>query len=109
MRKEQEFPKRKDHVILGAVHRESWLDYLQLYMRRDPDKGTMTFNGIPMSDTSKRAVFRWVREGATPTWDTVDRFLCRFDLIWTDFEIFCFLEKKPLWKHGPPLGYEEDE
>ena len=109
MRKEKDSPNRKTHVILGAVNRESWLEYLQLYIRRDPDTGTMTFNGLLMNDTAKRAVFRWINEGATPSWDSVDRFLCRFDLIWTDFEIFCFLEDRPLWKHGPPPGYEEDE
>lgn len=73
-----------------AVHRESWLAYLDLFLQGDGERNEpIRFDGWLISDTDRRAIHRWRREGATPHYGRVDAFLVAHGQNLTEFEIWC--------------------
>ena len=93
----------KSNISRGTVCHESWLQFLKAITRHD--EGERLINGHKVRDSHKRALFRWEKEGSSPVWWKVDEFLCTYNLIWTDFEIYCFVEKLDLWEKDPPENY----
>jgi len=95
---------KKSHIVRGTVCRSSWMQFLKEITRLDEE--TRLINGTPVrSQTHTRCLFRWEKEGATPVWWKADEFLCAYDLNWTDFEIWCFVEGQNLWEKDPPENY----
>ena len=93
--------QHRKQISRGTVNRESWLRFLEQITRWEGD--SRLINGHKVSgETDSRAIYRWIHEGATPNWIRVDEFLCSYELIFTDFEIWCFCEKAPLWEKDPP-------
>ena len=93
----------KSNISRGTVCHESWLQFLQAITRHN--EGERLINGHKVRESHKRALFRWEKEGSSPVWWKVDEFLCTYNLIWTDFEIYCFVEKLDLWEKDPPENY----
>ena len=94
----------KTHIRQGTVNRDSWLRFLSTISRWEND--VRLINGERVhGDTDARALYRWEKEGSAPNWIRVDEFLCSYGLIFTDFEIWCWVEKAPLWEKEPPPGF----
>jgi hypothetical protein len=90
------------HIKKGTVNHESWVAFLQS-ITRYTENGERLINGqVITSETHKRTLYRWEKEGASPVWWKVDQFLCPYGLIFTDLEIWCFCEKRELWEKDPP-------
>jgi hypothetical protein len=94
----------KKNVRTGTVNHRSWIYFLKSISRTDD--GERLINGFKISPTHKRTLFRWEREGASPVWWKVDAFLCSYEMIFTDFEIWCFVENMPLWEKNPPEHWD---
>ncbi len=88
------------------MHSESWPAYLAELITEDEQEG-IRVDGMPVSGSDTRALYRWRREGVTPNLDKADAFLCRYDLNFTFYELWCELEGRPVWQHGPPPGFED--
>jgi hypothetical protein len=97
--------QHRKHVVRGTVNRESWLRFIDIHLRLD-DHGVLTLNGCHINESARRALYRWRKEGATPVWFVADSFLCKGEMIWTDFEHWCYHEGLPLWEKMPPDGWD---
>ena len=94
----------KAYISRGTVSHQSWLQFLEAITRHD--QGERLINGCKVQESHKRALFRWEKEGSSPVWWKVDEFLCSYGLIWSDFEIYCFVEKLELWEKDPPDNWD---
>ena len=91
----------------GKVNRQTALIFINAFSSRDEIKGTLYFNGEIVSDSDRRALYRWREEGACPVWYQFDGFLCRHDLNWTLFEIWVHDSDLDLWEDLPPDGWQD--
>jgi hypothetical protein len=98
--------RTKHQISRGTVNHQSWLQFLQAITRWEDDARLL--NGeLIKSQTDTRALYRWEKEGTAPVWWKVDQFLCSYNLTWTDFEIWCFVEGRNLWEKERPEHWEE--
>ena len=91
---------RRPHFRKDAVNRETWLRYLEVFLT--DVNNSLRMNGIKITDSHVRAVYRWRREGATPTIWVVDEFLVTYDMTLSDFEIWCLTEGRKIWPREAP-------
>lgn len=58
-------------------------------------QSSITFSGFSVSDSDRRAIARWQKEGATPRLWKADAFLVRHGMVFREFEIWCEHEGIP--------------
>lgn len=73
-----------------SVDRQSWLAFIDLYLEM-PEHQTdrLTFDGWHVSESDRRALARWQKEGATPRIWKADAFLVRHGMNLREYEVWC--------------------
>jgi hypothetical protein len=93
----------------NALCRESWLRFLGSVTYR-ADDGSLRLNGVRPSDNARRAIYRWNKEGATPSVFTADRLLVALGLHLDDYFIYCASHGLTAWARGrAPAWHDEEE
>lgn len=78
-------------------------------MTSERDGEALRINGQRITETQRRALQRWSREGSAPSIYSADRFLTASSLHLSDYFICCQVDGRRPWASGvPPSWHEED-
>jgi hypothetical protein len=107
-----------NNTRLNDLDGDSWRAFLSTFLvEYDSSPGhypqgslPRRFNGRPiLTEADSRALYRWFKEGASPTLWCADRFLTAFGLHLDFFFIWCAREGCAAWWLGHPPAWHEEE
>jgi hypothetical protein len=99
-----------NNTRLNDLDGESWRTFLSTFLVEYESNLPRRFNGRPIVDEAdSRALYRWFKEGASPTLWRADRFLTAFGLHLDFFFIWCAREGRNAWWLGHPPAWHEEE
>ena len=93
--------RHKPRPSRDALNRLTWIRFLYTYTHAETGEATR-FNGKPMKDSHKRAVYRWIHEGSSPSVWTADSFLVYYEMILEDYFVWCEDFGLEAWANGAP-------
>jgi hypothetical protein len=99
-----------DNTRINDLDGESWRGFLATFLVEYEGNLPRRFNGHPIVDEAdSRALYRWFKEGASPTLWRADRFLTAFGLHLEFFFIWCARQGHAAWWLGHPPAWHEEE
>lgn len=100
-KRKEAVPRHKPRPNRDAIHRLHWLEFLYNYIRQG-DGDYTRFNGQPLTESHKRALYRWREENSSPSIWTADAFLTHYGMILEDYFVWCEDLGKKAWAYGAP-------
>ena len=100
-RRKEARQRHKPRPNRDALNRLSWIEFISCYIQQEVGEVTR-FNGQPLSDSHKRALYRWREEGSSPSVWTADAFVVKYGLILEDYFVWCEVLGKEAWAYGAP-------